>query len=384
MSNQKRIYLDNAATSWPKPESVLQAMDQYNRENGMPLGRTSGSRADDISRRVAQLRLRIQQLVGAPSAKTLFTFNGTDALNLAIHGTLRPGDHVVTTVVEHNSVLRPLRYLEDQGIISVDRVECDPKGVCDPSDVINACRPNTSLVAMIHCSNVTGTLQDVQPVGDFLRKHSALFLVDAAQSLGSAEIDFDQAGIDLLASPGHKGLWGPLGTGVLVASQKAQQKLRPIRQGGTGVSSDSDLHPSGFPDAFEAGNHNVPGLIGLCEGLKFIEEVGVKDIGYKKEQLASEFAERLSGIEGVRLLPSSGDRHSGIVSFTGPLPPSDLAVILDSSYQIQIRAGFHCASLLHSRIGSEEGCARVSFGYSHSRDDVEIAAQAVREIVQAF
>ena len=384
MSEQKRIYLDNAATSWPKPESVYDAIDQYQRGNGMPIGRSTGQQADELSGMVLRLRQRIQKLVQGTHCHTLFSCNGTDSLNLAIHGTIRAGDHVVTTVAEHNSVLRPLRFLEEKGVLTVTRVECDSIGKIDAQEILSAIRPETRLVAMIHCSNVTGAINDIATVGRSLRDEKTLLLVDAAQSIGCAEIEFDAAGIDLLAAPGHKGLFGPLGTGVLVASKKGQGAMQPFRQGGTGASSDSDRHPLEFPEGYEPGNHNVPGLVGLNAGIEFLEQTGIDEIRSRKSSLASAFMEQLQQIDKVEIIAAATDKSSGIVSFNLPVMASELAVILDSSFGIQIRAGFHCASLIHNRIGCPDGCARVSFSYFNSMDDVQVAAKAIGEIAKAF
>lgn len=384
MPSSDRIYLDNAATTWPKPEAVYAAVDSYLRTNGMPWGRTTGTEGEQISRTVAQLRVRIQQLVEASQAQTVFTLNATDALNLAIQGTLRPGDHVVTSVAEHNSVLRPLRTLEEGGKISVSRVECDALGQVPAERVLDAVRPSTRLVALTHCSNVTGVTNDIEAVGRELRSTETLFLVDAAQSLGARWIDFDRCGIDFLAAAGHKGLLGPLGTGLLVVSSRGQSELQPIRQGGTGRSSDSDHHPVEFPEGYEPGNLNVPGLVGLDAGLDFILGEGVEAIGLHKQRLGQRFAERISGIRGIQLVAADQAGAAGIVSFNLPLAASELAAILDSHFRIQIRAGFHCASLLHPRLGTHAGCARISFGYFNTEEHVESAARAIQEIAKAF
>lgn len=384
MNSHRRIYLDNAATSWPKPESVYRSVEDYMRNNGSGLGRTTGADATDLSGVVSRLREAIKQLVGSKKSAVLFTFNGTDSLNMAIHGCLESGDHVITSAAEHNSVLRPLRFLEDSGKIQVTRIPCDANGRVEPREVLEQVGPRTKLVALTHCSNVTGVINPVKEIGQNLADSQTLFLVDAAQSLGTHPIDFDDAQIDLLASPGHKGLYGPLGTGILAVSPKAQQILRPVRQGGTGASSESDVHPISYPEGFEAGNHNVPGLIGLNAGVEFLAEVGINRIAEHKAQLVHRFLEKVGQCSGIELVAEGQGASSGIVSFNLPLPATELAAILDSSFGIQIRAGYHCASLIHPYIGTSTGCARISFGYFNTEQDADQVADALIEISKAF
>ncbi|MEE2640491.1 MAG: aminotransferase class V-fold PLP-dependent enzyme [Planctomycetota bacterium] len=384
MKSPSRIYLDNAATSWPKPERVYQAVDGYQRSNGCTLGRTTGQLSGDLSRSVEQLRSRLRQLLGAPRAAVLFTMNGSDSLNLAIHGLVRPGDHVLTTTAEHNSVLRPLRTLEDRGMIEVTRLECDSLGRVEAARVDRAVRPDTRLVCITHCSNVTGAKNDLCSIGERLKSRQALLLVDAAQSVGSAEIAMEDWGIDLMACPGHKGLLGPLGTGVLMVGQRAETELQPVRQGGTGASSESDQHPQGFPEAFEVGNHNMPGLIGLREGVEHVMETGVQEIARTKRELARQFVESCREVPGIRFFSELETLDSGIVSFNVGIESHELATVLDSAFGIQIRAGYHCASLIHPYIGSSGGCARMSFGCLNTMDEAGAAADAIRNIVESF
>lgn len=381
---QKRIYLDNAATSWPKPESVYQAIEQYQRVNGCGLSRTTSTLADEVKKTVDRLREQLKALAGSQDGEVVFTFNGTDALNLAIHGTLKPGDHVITTVAEHNSVLRPLRTLEDQGVISVTRLACDSLGRIDPADVENSLRPETGLVSIIHSSNVTGARNDIASIGSIVRNSNAMFLVDAAQSIGNLPIDFDRNAIDMVAFPGHKGLFGPLGTGALIVGSRAQQRVSPIRQGGTGASSDSDLHPIEFPDAFEAGNHNVPGLVGLAAGVSFLVEQGPDKIVQHKKMLTGELLEALSEIRHIQLISNHETQESGMAAFNLDLSAIELATILDSSFGVQIRAGHHCASLIHPYIGAQHGCARVSLSFFNTQEDVNACVNAIRTIAEAI
>ncbi|HEY2759630.1 MAG TPA: aminotransferase class V-fold PLP-dependent enzyme, partial [Pirellulales bacterium] len=233
-----RIYLDNAATSWPKPEEVYTAVDHYLRENGAPAGRSAYSQATEVEGIIATARAAIARLIGAQNPRQIiFVGNGTDAINLAIHGLLRPGDHAICTAADHNSVLRPLRHLEELRQIEVTRVPCNGAGWVDPEDLRRALRSSTRLVAMTHASNVTGTIEPVAEVGRIVQQHGARFLVDAAQSLGHLPVDVEELHADLLAAPGHKGLLAPLGTGVLYIKPGLENQLQTIRQGGTGTDS---------------------------------------------------------------------------------------------------------------------------------------------------
>ena len=275
----ERIYLDNAATSWPKPPEVYEAVDRYQREVGAPAGRSAYAEASEVESAIARARSTIARLIGATSPKqVMFAFNGTDALNIAIHGLLEPGGHVVTSEAEHNSVLRPLRLQADRHGVEVSYVPCDGRGVVDPDGFARAIRPDTRLVVLTHASNVTGALQPAAEVGQLARERGIPFLLDAAQSLGDLPINVQTLNVDLLAAPGHKGLLGPLGTGVLYVGPGLEDRLVPLRQGGTGSRSEEDVQPSSLPDRYESGNHNVPGLVGLEAAVRWLAERGTASI----------------------------------------------------------------------------------------------------------
>ena len=258
------IYLDNAATSFPKPESVYQAIDHFNRHVGANPGRSGYATARQASQVVTETRSLLAQIFHVSNAEQIvFTANATEALNLAIKGLLKPGDHVVTSAAEHNSVLRPLRSLEDQRMISVTRVACDAMGYADPADMKAALRPATRLVCVTHASNVTGAIQDIRAIGALAHDNGSLLLVDAAQTAGCFPIDVQAMEIDLLAFPGHKALLGPQGTGGLYI--RPGVVLQPLREGGTGSQSSSDRQPERMPDRFEGGTLNTPGIAGLVQ-----------------------------------------------------------------------------------------------------------------------
>jgi cysteine desulfurase/selenocysteine lyase len=380
-----RIYLDNAATSWPKPESVYAAVDQYQRQLGAAAGRSAYCAATEAERAVQAARAAVAQLIGVDNPKRIvLTLNGTDSLNLAIHGLLRPGSHVVTTVVEHNSVLRPLRRLEETVGVEVTRVTCNDQGIVDWRAVAAALRPETALVAMVHASNVTGAVQPIAEVGELLRPRRAWFLVDAAQSLGHLPISATDLGIDLLAAPGHKGLLGPLGTGILYVGTGVEEELESTRQGGTGTRSDEDLQPNSLPEKYEAGNHNLPGIVGLAAGATYVLNRGVAAIGRHIDMLLDRLWAGLAPVTGVRLLgpPADGARVAVVSLLVEGYDPQEIAAILDAAYHIQVRAGYHCAPALHRAIGSAGGggTLRLSPGPFTTPEEIDGAIAALTEI----
>ncbi|MFQ5732875.1 MAG: aminotransferase class V-fold PLP-dependent enzyme [Planctomycetaceae bacterium] len=383
-----RIYLDNAATSFPKPGAVYDAVDRFNREVGAAVGRSAYQSAVDVQRGVDHCRSQAAQLLGAPdSNRIVFTFNGTDSLNLAIHGLLQPGDHVVTTVVEHNSVLRPLRALQETRNVELTHVDCDKTGRIEPADIRNAIRPNTKLIAVIHASNVTGTIQPVVEIGEIALQAGVRFLVDAAQSAGHLPIDVSKFPVDLLACPGHKGLLGPLGTGLLYVARGCEAELNSVRQGGTGSHSEDDRQPESLPDKYESGNHNTPGLIGLEAALTWLLDRGV-DAGREHErELTGRLVEGLSSVPDLRIFgPPNPQQRVGVVSVSHPdFEPQVLAAVLDEHFAVQTRAGLHCAPKIHERLGTlnSGGTVRFSVGPFTATNDIDTAIAAVRESTSA-
>lgn len=381
-----RIYLDNAATSWPKPEAVYAAVDRYQREIGASPARGVYAEARAADEEVEAARRAVAEFIGAESPEQIvFTLNCSDALNMAIHGLLRPGDHVVTSVVDHNSVLRPLRSLIDRLGIQVTRVSCDDEGIVDPEDVFRALRDNTRLVALVHASNVTGALQPIAEVGRLVSGHDALFLVDAAQSIGHLPVTVDQLAVDLLAAPGHKGLLGPLGTGVLYLRGEVERQLQSFRQGGTGTHSDLDIQPNDLPDKYEPGNHNVPGICGLRAGIDYLQQRGIEEVRRHEQELTSHLLESLASIAGVQLHgPQSGEKRVGVVSMTHPnFAPEELALRLDTEFRVQCRAGIHCAPHMHEALGTTAagGTLRFSLGAFTTSKEIERAVEAVAAVV---
>ncbi|HIA20392.1 MAG TPA: aminotransferase class V-fold PLP-dependent enzyme [Planctomycetes bacterium] len=388
MEKKQRIYLDNAATSWPKPAAVYTATDAYQRDLGAPAGRSNYQQADEVQRTVARTRHQLARLLGATAPEqVVFTSGGTGSLNQAIHGCLRLGDHVVTTVAEHNSLLRPLRYLEEQGRITVTRVGCGTSGQIDPSEVRQAMTSKTRLVAMLHVSNVTGAVQPVQEVGQIAREAEAFYLIDVAQSLGHTPIQVADCQADLVAGSGHKGLMGPLGLGVLYVGERIQAELEPLVQGGTGTESELDQQPAGMPEKYESGNLNVVGIVGLAAALDHLQEVGLAVVEQHLRDRTAELIEGFSGIAEVRQYgPSDAARQLGVVSINiGQYDPQEAATILDQAYSVQTRAGLHCAPLMHRALETlpQGGTLRFSPGWFTTAEEIQVAVQAVAEIAKS-
>jgi cysteine desulfurase family protein len=380
-----RIYLDNAATSWPKPAEVYDAVDRYQRENGAAFGRGAHDSATEVFRIVTRCRRRVAKLLGVNQPeRVVFTLNATDSLNLAIHGLLQPGDHAVTTVLEHNSVSRPLRFREQHFGLEVTRVEPNEAGVVTLESIQAACRDNTRLIAMIHASNVTGGLQPVEEVGSWAVSQNIRFLVDAAQSAGVIPISFDEAPFSLLACAGHKGLLGPLGTGVLCLGEGMAEELLPVRQGGTGTESESDEQPVSLPSRYESGNHNVPGLMGLDAGVGYLLERGIESVRSHEQELIGRLREGLREIAGVTLYGSEDpEQRVGVVSLTSELyDPQSLSVLLSQEFGIETRSGLHCAPGVHNWLGTRElgGTVRLSVGPFSASQEIEKCLQAFQSL----
>lgn len=386
MSRPPRIYLDNAATSWPKPEAVYLAVERFQREWGAPAGRSAYQEATEVSREVEAARSGVARWLGAADhRRIIFTANGTDALNLALHGILKSGNHVVTSVVEHNSVLRPLRHLEDGGIVQVTRVGCDSVGIVDADAIRSALRPNTRLIVLSHASNVTGALQPIAEVAALASERGVLFLVDAAQSIGHVPLDVQAVPVSLLAAPGHKGLLGPLGTGLLYVAPGVENVLEPLRQGGTGSRSDDDRQPDFLPDKYESGNLNALGILGLGAAVEWLAEQGIEKQRQHAQALTAQLLEGLQAMPGLTIHgPEESDRRVAVVSITAELyDPQELAAMLETVSRVQVRAGLHCAPLMHQALGTlaSGGTVRFSPGPFNSPADIDATLAILGEIL---
>ncbi len=357
------------------------------RKIGAPAGRGAYQEVTEVMRLVEQTRQQIADLINAPRRQNIaFTYSGTDALCTAIFGILQDDDHVVTCTAEHNSVLRPLRHLEHQNRVSVTRVPCDSTGRFTAQDVIAAIRPETKLVALTHVSNVTGAIQPIQAVGRHCQQHRIAFLIDAAQSLGHLPIDVQRLGCQLLAAPGHKGLFGPLGTGVLYVADEIAERMTPFRFGGTGSMGADDEQPSQVPEKFEAGNLNVPGIAGIHAGIEFLRSSEGQDRIELSQENERYFLAGVSNLQGVSLQgPVNADERIGIFSLTmDGYDCLDAAATLDANWSIQGRAGFHCAPLLHRALGSADsgGTLRLSLGLFNTRQQIDRTLDALQEMTR--
>ena len=378
------IYLDNAATSFPKPKSVVEAV-QHAMLQLAAAGRGSHRLAEQADRVVAETREQLGRLFLVDSSRFIFCQSGTDALNLVLLGYLNPGDHVVVTQAGHNSVLRPIHDLVVNRQLKVSCVSCDELGQVQAEDIMGEVKDETRLVILTHVSNVTGAIEPVEEIARILGPHRAALLVDASQSAGHLSLDLGQLPIDFLATSGHKGLLGPLGTGVAYIREGFENKVQPLRYGGTGSSSDEAIQPNDMPTKYEAGNLNVPAIAGLGAGLRYLEESGLDSIRTFQAQWSSELAERLSILPGVQLKsPTAAEAHVGPTSFTvDGFDSREFSAILDGSFGLQLRAGFHCAAEIHKALETEKtgGTVRVSPGPMTTEHALDRLVEAMKSIL---
>ncbi|MEW6265539.1 MAG: aminotransferase class V-fold PLP-dependent enzyme [Thermodesulfobacteriota bacterium] len=373
------IYLDNAATTFPRPERVLMAMLRGYAEFGCSPNRGGYDAAVRVGDLVTAVRRKAARLFGLTDPdRVAFAANATDALNTAMLGLLRPGDHVAATRLEHNSVLRPLHHLKQRGWIEYDLVPFDGQGFIEPQGLARALRPNTRLVIVNHASNVLGTVQPIEEIGRVCRERGVLFLVDAAQSAGLIPIDMPAARVDILAFTGHKALLGPAGIGGLALGPGVE--IEPSRFGGTGVDSHSLEHTRSLPHRLEAGTPNLPGIIGLGAGLDLLEEEGLERIREREMVLARALWDGLEGLSGIVLYGGRpSDRHVPVLSVAvRDKPASAVGEILDGDFDIAVRTGLHCAPLVHQDLGTaEQGTVRFSIGYMNTRADIDRVIEAM-------
>jgi cysteine desulfurase / selenocysteine lyase len=382
------IYLDNAATSYPKPEGVYQALDQFARNSLANPGRAGHKMALGSEHALDNARHRLNRFFnGKGPERFVFTMNGTDALNMAMKGTLNPGDHVITTDLEHNSVSRPLEALHEAGQIELTRISADGSGTIQPDAIRAAITSKTRMVAITHASNVLGTVQPIAQIGEVCRQASdaILFLVDAAQTAGVVPIDVQAQLIDLMAAPGHKCLYGPTGTGFLYVSPRV--KLRPWREGGTGGDSSTPTQPKDFPYFLEGGTPNVLGIVGMIAGLDYVEAETPDRIRVHEVALCDRLRESLLEHGKFEFYGHLDPvQRVGTLSIRLPdLPAPDLGGILDQAFDIAIRPGLHCSPYIHRSLGTfPEGTVRISPGPFSSSDDIDQLAEALKEISQGI
>lgn len=378
----KLVYLDNGATSFPKPSAVAKAMGRFVEKTGGSPGRAGHRLSQEAARIVFSCRESIATLFGIPDSKQIvFTLNATEALNIALLGLLKPGDRVVTTSMEHNSVMRPLRHLARTAGILLDIVPSDSTGRIDLEKLKKALSRRPRLLAATHASNVTGAMLPLRTVGELTVESGTLFLLDAAQTGGSAPVEVETDGVDLLAFTGHKSLLGPQGTGGLWVRDGLD--VEPVYRGGTGSNSEFEEQPSFYPDRLECGTQNAVGLAGLNAGVGFILETGIDAIGAREKALTCRLMEGLSSIPGVVLYgPGADEERMPVVSLAiKGMVPSEIGFLLDEAFGILTRTGLHCAPSAHQSIGTfPHGTVRMCPGFFTTEDDIDAAIEACRYI----
>jgi cysteine desulfurase family protein len=381
--NRNICYFDNAATSWPKPPEIIVAMQNYLQSIGGSPGRSGHRLSIEAARIVFDTREELAQLFNVSDPlRIVLTKNATEALNIAVFGFLKQGDHVITSGMEHNSVMRPLRAMEARGV-GITVIPCDIDGLIDPGHIVRAIKKNTKAIFITNASNVTGTVMPVSDIGRIAREHGLVLCVDAAQTAGCYPIDVVEMNIDLLAFTGHKSLLGPSGTGGLYIREGLEKNIEPICLGGTGSRSEVEEQPDFMPDRYEAGTPNTVGIAGLQAGVDFVLSRGVAQIKNREENLVKMFIERVSDLPGIILYgQKSTERRTPIVSFNiDKMDPAAVTLELDERFGIMSRSGLHCAPSAHKTIGTyPTGTVRFSFSYFNTEEQIIASIEALRKI----
>lgn len=379
------IYMDNGATSYPKPQEVLETLIDVTANYCANPGRSGHFMAARTAQEIYKTRLAAAQLFNIKDAgRIVFTKNCTESLNLALKGILREGDHVVTTSMEHNSVVRPLIELRKKGVTTTF-VSCRQDGSVSPEDIKSAIRKNTKLIVMTAASNVTGTIMPLEETGRIAVRKGVLFMVDGAQGAGHMELDVKKNHIDILAAPGHKGLLGPQGTGLLYIREGIE--IQPLLAGGTGSRSKQEEQPQDFPEGYEAGTVNAPGIIALGAAIRFINRIGVRAIENHERKLTQKLQTGLEKIAGVQLYGPENvtDKTAVIAMNIRGIGCEEAAGLLNDKYGIAVRAGFHCSPRAHETIGTADiGCIRICPGFYTSEKELEAVIRAIREIAGRY
>ena len=376
------IYLDNAATSFPKPKEVADAVYDFMINNGTSSGRGSYKKAMQSDYIVYECRKLIGNLFNFDDPKkVVFTSNVTDSLNIAIRGILKENDHVITSSLEHNAVWRCLKTLEKDINIKIDTVECSKDGITNPEDIKKYIRKDTALIVFTQASNVLGTIQPVKEIGKIARENNIVFLVDAAQSAGAMKIDIKEDNIDILAFTGHKSLLGPMGTGGLIINTDID--IKPLKAGGTGGDSAYEYQPDYYPNHLETGTSNVSGIAGLRAAIKFLNREGIDNIHNKEKELTKYALQRLETVKDIEIYgPKDCEKILSVISFNiKNKRPEDISTILDQKYDIMLRAGLHCAPTAHSVINTKDrGSLRIGIGYFNEFNDIDKLVYALNDI----
>ena len=376
------IYLDNAATSFPKPKEVATAVYDFMVNNGTSSGRGSYKKAMQSDYIVYECRKLIGKLFNFDNPKkVIFTSNVTDSLNIAMRGILKENDHVITSSLEHNAVWRCLKTLERDINIKIDTVECSKDGITNPQDIKKYIKKDTALIVFTQASNVLGTIQPIREIGAIAREHNIPFLVDSAQSAGAMKIDVKEENIDILAFTGHKSLLGPMGTGGLIINTDID--IKPLKAGGTGGDSAYEYQPDYYPNHLETGTSNVSGIAGLREAIKFLNKEGIENIHNKEKELTKYALEKLETVKDIEIYgPKDCEKMLSVISFNiKDKRPEDVGSILDQKYDIMLRAGLHCAPTAHSVIGTKErGTLRIGLGYFNKKEDIDKLVEALNNL----
>ncbi len=376
------IYLDNAATSFPKPKEVATAVYDFMVNNGTSSGRGSYKKAMQSDYIVYECRKLIGKLFNFDNPKkVIFTSNVTDSLNIAMRGILKENDHVITSSLEHNAVWRCLKTLERDINIKIDTVECSKDGITNPQDIKKYIKKDTALIVFTQASNVLGTIQPIREIGAIAREHNIPFLVDSAQSAGAMKIDVKEDNIDILAFTGHKSLLGPMGTGGLIINTDID--IKPLKAGGTGGDSAYEYQPDYYPNHLETGTSNVSGIVGLREAIKFLNKEGIENIHNKEKELTKYALKKLETVKDIEIYgPKDCEKMLSVISFNiKDKRPEDVGSILDQKYDIMLRAGLHCAPTAHSVIGTKErGTLRIGLGYFNEKEDIDKLVEALNNL----
>jgi cysteine desulfurase / selenocysteine lyase len=379
----KLIYLDNSATTFPKPEEVYTFMDSFYRKNGVNPGRSGFDAAIETEEIVQNTRKLLTRLFNGDDPDRLtFSYNASDSLNMILQGLANPGDHVITTWLEHNSVLRPLHHLELDGRIAVTHVPFDRQGFVDPDAIRKAVTPATRMVVVTHCSNVIGTIQPLKEIGQICKERGLLFIVDGSQGAGAVEVDMKDMGIDVYVFTGHKCLMGPTGIGGSYVMENVP--VRYTRYGGTGVRSAVKTHLEEFPYRLECGTLNIVGVAGLYAGVQWVNKMGIQHIHDTEMALWTKLRDHLAQIEKVTLYcADSPANHNPVLSFNiHGFDAADVGTMLDVDYNIACRTGLQCAPKVHEQLGTDKihGTVRLSIGAFNTEEHIDAAIEAVREI----
>jgi cysteine desulfurase family protein len=383
----RKIYLDNAATSFPKAPGVSEAITDYLVNVGSNVGRGTYESSYSAGQVVYETRELLCDMFNFyDPLKVVFTMNITQSLNMILKGLLKSGDHVIVSSMEHNAVIRPLTTLKESGV-EFDRVPCDAEGRLNPEDIEKSIRPNTKLVVLTHASNVCGTIMPIEEIGKICRKHNIYFVIDAAQSAGVLEVDFKKLNLNGLTFTGHKGLLGPQGIGGFLVDTQLANNINPFIEGGTGSLSESEIQPDYMPDKFESGTLNIPGIYGLHAAIRYVRSTGIKTIHDIEMALTKRFLDGVLNISDINVIGPKGiEDRTAVVSLDFPtLDNSEVAFMLDREYGIMTRVGLHCAPSAHKTLLTfPKGTVRFSFGHLNTNSDIDYAIECIDKTIKSL